>query len=75
MGKSQRSSTPKDHHNWRIKFNSFSDIREFISLPEVEGQSYLQLSIHDSRKQQRWGESGMKPEGEEEAESSAGEHA
>ena len=37
MGWSQRFPTPKNHPNWGIEQNSFSDLRELVSLPEVEG--------------------------------------
>ena len=45
MGRSQRSPTPKDYPNRGIEHSSFSDIRELVSLPEVEGQSYLHCPI------------------------------
>ena len=54
MGRSQRSSTPGGHHNRRIKNNSFSDTRGFVSLPEVEGQSYLHHLVYYSGKQKSW---------------------
>ena len=50
MGRSQKPPTPEDHRNWQIKHNSFSDIREPVSLPEVEGQSYLHCPNSYSRK-------------------------
>ena len=37
--------TPENHPNWGIECNSFSDIREPFSFPEVEGQSYLYCPI------------------------------
>ena len=50
----QRSSTPKDCHSQQVECDLFSDTREFVSLPEVEGQSYFHCLICYSRKQWSW---------------------
>ena len=69
MGRSQRSSTPKDHHNWRIEHNSYSDIRELVSLLKLKAVvPSPPISYVESNEAAE--DSGMK---EEEAESSAGE--
>ena len=64
-----------DYHNWRIKHNLFLDPREFVSLLEVKGQSYLHHLIHYSGKWWCWRRLRCMPEGVEEAKSSTGEDA
>ena len=74
MGRSQRSSTPKDQHNWSNKHNSFSDIGELVSLLEVEGQSTFTTWSATVESNEAAEDLGIKEEEEEEAESSAGEN-
>ena len=76
VGRSQRSPTPEDHPNWGIKHNLFSDIRELVSIPEVEGegQLYLHHPVSYGESNRAAEDSGMKTEEEGEAESSDGEN-
>ena len=70
MGRSQRSPAPKDHHNWRIKCYPATDIREFVPSRKLKGNHTFtaQSAIVESIGTEE--DLSVKPEGEEEAESS-----
>ena len=73
MGRSQRSSTPEDHYNWRIKCNLFSDIGELVPSQKLKGSHTFTAWSATVESNEAAEDSGMKAKEEEEAESSAGE--
>ena len=75
MGRSQRSSTAEEHHNWRIKHNTFSDTREFFPSQKLKGSHTFTTQSNTVESNEAEEDLGVKPEEEEEAEFSAGEDA
>ena len=75
MDINQRSSTPKDHYNWRIEHNSFSDIREFFPSWKLKGSNTFTTQSTTVEGNKAEEDSCAKAEEEEEAESSPGEDA